>query len=473
MTAKQLAGKQQALRRALVEAAGRVGRHLANDQARASAAAYLEALLGGATRKNGWQLAEAAGLSTPYRFQHLLGRAVWEADAVRDDHLQEVLRSLGQRDAVLAIDETGFVKQGKKSVGVARQYCGASGKIDNCQVGVFLSWQTARGHALIERALYLPRDWAQDKERRRAAGVPGSVAFAPKPELARARVERARSAGARPAWVGAGAAYGSDSKLRFWREEREQPHVLATTSAQSVCVGFAQYRVKALARQAPADAWVRLSVGAGAKGPRRFDWAALPVNHPYDARRWGRWVLLRRSIARPAEITCYLAFGRGGHPGRRAGACSGAALGHRGGLCAGQGGSGPGPLRGALLGRVAPARHPGHGRPGALGHHPGAALRRAGGRPVAGGRGKKCRRHRRRGAADAGRLPSGPRAGPRRPRLVRVSVAEVRRFFRGLLRGAARTVADLLHWSNWRRKHQAAAKFFHYQARGELALLQL
>ena len=312
MTAKQLAGKQKRLRAALQETAGRVGRHLANDQARASAAAYLEALLGGATRKNGWQLAEAAGLATPYRFQHLLGRAAWEADAVRDEHLQSVLEGLGQRDAVLAIDETGFVKQGKKSVGVARQYCGASGKIDNCQVGVFLSWQTSKGHALIDRALYLPREWAADQERRRAAGVPGSVAFAPKPELARALVERALSAGARPAWVVADAVYGSDGKLRFWLEEREQPYVMAVTGAQTISVALRQYRVKALVGQAPADAWVRLAVGAGTKGPRRFDWTALPINHPYDPRRWQRWLLARRSVGKPTEITCYLAFARAG-----------------------------------------------------------------------------------------------------------------------------------------------------------------
>lgn len=314
MTAKQLAGKQKALRTALQEAAGRVGHHLANEAARASAAAYLEALLGGAARKNGWQLAEAAGLATPYRFQHLLGRAVWEADCVRDAHRAHVLEALGQGAAVLAIDETGFIKQGKKSVGVTRQYCGASGKIDNCQVGVFLSWQTAKGHALLDRALYLPKEWAADRERRQAAGVPEGVAFAPKPELARALVEGALEAGARPAWVVADAVYGADSKLRFFLEERQQPYVLATTSTQSVCVGFAQYRVKALAKEAPPDAWQRLSVGAGAKGPRRFDWTALPINHPYNPRRWQRWMLLRRSIAKPAEITFYLAFAPAGTP---------------------------------------------------------------------------------------------------------------------------------------------------------------
>ena len=312
MTAKQLAGKQKALRAALQEAAARVGRHLANEAGRASATAYLEALLGGATRKNGWQLAEAAGLATPYRFQHLLGRAVWEADAVRDAHRGHVLGALGQGEAVLAIDETGFVKQGKKSVGVTRQYCGASGKIDNCQVGVFLCWQTAKGHALIDRALYLPKAWASDRERRRAAGVPESVTFAPKPELARALLARVLDAGARPAWVVADAVYGSDGKLRFFLEEHEQPYVMAVTGAQTISVALTQYRVKALVRQAPADAWVRIEVGAGTKGPRRFDWAALPVNHPYDPRRWQRWLLVRRSLGKPTEITCYLAFARAG-----------------------------------------------------------------------------------------------------------------------------------------------------------------
>ena len=142
---------------------------------------------------------------------------------MRDDHCQDVLAGLGQEDAVLAIDESGVVKQGTKSAGVARQYCGASGKIDNCQIGVFLSWQTAKGHALIDRALYLPQEWTDDPARCRVAGIPEEVTFATKPELARRMVERALEAGARPAWVVADAVYGADSKLRFFLEERQQP----------------------------------------------------------------------------------------------------------------------------------------------------------------------------------------------------------------------------------------------------------
>ena len=168
MRADQFEKKERQLRAALAETTQRLGGHFANPAARATAGAYLQSLLGTVERKNSWQLAEAAGFDTPYRFQHLLGRGAWDADALRDEQLGVVLAGLGEEDAVLAIDETGFVKQGKKSVGVKRQYTGTSGKIDNCQIGVFLSWQTAKGHALIDRALYLPA--GMGRGRRASAG---------------------------------------------------------------------------------------------------------------------------------------------------------------------------------------------------------------------------------------------------------------------------------------------------------------
>jgi SRSO17 transposase len=297
------------LRAALEAAVARLAPHFPNPAARATAAAYLQSLLSTVERKNSWQLAEAAGLANPYPFQHLLGRAQWEAEAVRDAHRQEVLTGLGQEDAVLAIDETGFIKKGDQSAGVARQYCGASGKLDHCQVGVFLSWQTTQGHALIDRALYLPQEWTDDPARCAQAGIPEGVTFATKPELARRLVERTLDAGARPAWVVADAVYGADSKLRFFLEESDQPYVVAVASNQCVWVGLTQYRVKTLAAQVPAKAWRRLTVGAGAKGPRRFEWAALPINHPYDPRRWQRGVLFRRSCDDPEDLAFYLAFG--------------------------------------------------------------------------------------------------------------------------------------------------------------------
>jgi SRSO17 transposase len=312
VTLPQFERKQAQLRAALEAAVARLAPHFPNAAARATTAAYLQSLLSSVERKNSWQLAEAAGLANPYGFQHLLGRAQWDAEAVRDDHRQDVMAGLGQDDAVLAIDETGFIKKGDKSAGVARQYCGASGKIDNCQVGVFLSWQTAKGHALIDRALYLPQEWTDDPARCRAAGIPEDVPFATKPELARRLVERALKAGARPAWVVADCVYGADSKLRFFLEERQQPYVMAVSSNQSVWVELTQGRVKTLAAQVPAEAWRGVAVGAGAKGPRRFEWAAVPINHPYDPRRWQRWVLLRRSCDDPEDLAFYLAFGPAG-----------------------------------------------------------------------------------------------------------------------------------------------------------------
>ena len=174
---------------------------------------------------------------------------------------------------------------------------------------MFLSWQTPKGHALIDRALYLPQEWAEDKERRQAAGVPAAVEFVTKPVLARAMVARMLAAGARPAWVVADAVYGADYKLRSTLEEAEQPYVLAVTGQQCVWMGFGQRRVKAVKTQVPADAWSEISVAAGTKGPLVFDWAALTINHPHG-KEWQRFLLLRRSRSKAEEITAYLVFGR-------------------------------------------------------------------------------------------------------------------------------------------------------------------
>ena len=308
MRADQFERKERQLRAALEVTTRRLGKHFANPAARTTAGAYLQSLLSSVERKNSWQLAEVVGFDTPYRFQHLLGRGAWEADALRDEQLGVVLAGLGTEGAVLAIDETGFVKQGKKSVGVKRQYCGASGKVDNCQVGVFLSWQTAHGHALIDRALYLPEEWAEDQARRQAAGVPEDVEFATKPALARAMVARVLAAGARPAWVVADAVYGADYKLRNALEAAQQPYVLAVTGQQGVWMGFGQQRVKTVKTQVPANAWSEISIAAGTKGPRVFDWAALTINHPHG-KEWQRFLLLRRSRSKTEDITAYLVFG--------------------------------------------------------------------------------------------------------------------------------------------------------------------
>src|SRR5262245_26439421 len=214
--------------------AAALGPRFARAEPRQRALAYLTGVLSTAERKNGWHLAELAGEPTPDGMQRLLSTAHWDADAVRDDLVAYVLEHLADPQAVLVLDETGFVKKGTKSVGVAPQYCGTVGKIANCQVGVFLAYATRHGPALLDRELYLPKEWADDLGRRTEAGVPAKASCSPKPTLGRQLLERAFAAGVTASWVTADSIYGSDYKLRHYLEEREQPFVLAVQSTQRV-----------------------------------------------------------------------------------------------------------------------------------------------------------------------------------------------------------------------------------------------
>ena len=184
----------------------------------ARALAYLQGLLSPLERKNGWQLAAAAGDPSPYGVQHLLGRAQWDADAVRNDLCAYVVEHLGDKQAVLIVDETGLVKKGAQSVGVQRQYSGTAGRIENCQIGVFLVYASTKGRTFVDRALYLPQGWTQDKPRGQQAGVPDSVGFATKPMLAKHMIAHALGAGVPARWVTADSVYGNDGKLRGWLE---------------------------------------------------------------------------------------------------------------------------------------------------------------------------------------------------------------------------------------------------------------
>src|SRR5690242_1350695 len=200
----------------LTEVQQRIGPRFARAEQRQRVRRYLAGLLSPVERKNGWQLAEHAGEATPYGMQRLLAGAKWDADAVRDDLRAYVLEQLGDPRAVLVIDETGFLKQGTKSVGVNRQYSGTAGRIENCQIGVFLTYAAPEGHVLLDRELYLPREWADDPDRRQEAGVPEAVTFATKPQLARRMLERALAAGVPAAWVTGDSIYGGDRRLRVW-----------------------------------------------------------------------------------------------------------------------------------------------------------------------------------------------------------------------------------------------------------------
>lgn len=268
--------------------------------------AYLTGLLSNTERRNGWQLAELAGEATPDGMQRLLSTAHWDADAVRDDLMAYVLEQLADPAAVLVLDETGFVKKGTKSVGVAPQYCGTVGKIANCQIGVFLAQATRHGPVLLDRALYLPKEWADDSRRRTEAGVPAEAHCIPKPTLGKQLLERASAAGVRASWVTADSIYGSDYKLRHYLEEHEQPFVLAVQSTQRVGLSAKAEQVVA---SWPAEAWQRLSAGEGSQGPRWYDWAWMPMSWRLAPEGMAYYLLARRSLSRPDELAYYFVFG--------------------------------------------------------------------------------------------------------------------------------------------------------------------
>jgi SRSO17 transposase len=252
----------------LEEMAQRIGTRFSRSEPRQRAVAYLQGLLSPVERKNGWQLAEQAGDESPYGVQHLLGRAAWEADEVRDDLRAYVVQHLGDPEGVLIVDETGFLKKGEESVGVQRQYSGTAGRIENCQIGVFLAYHAPRGRAFLDRMLYLPRSWTEDPERCQAAGVPDTVRFATKLTLARQMIERAVEAGVPARWVTADSVYGSDSHFRHFLQERRIAYVLGITSDYPVRPYTARTLAQALAR----NAWKRRS----AEGPAPLRVGPIP-----------------------------------------------------------------------------------------------------------------------------------------------------------------------------------------------------
>ncbi len=240
----------------LKEVYTRIAYRFARSEPRQRVLAYLKGLLSNCTRKNGWQLAELMGELTPDGMQRLLSSAKWDADEVRDDLHSYVVEHLGDSSAIGVLDETGFLKQGKKSVGVKRQYSGTAGRVENCQIGVFLGYATSKGFAFLDREIYLPQEWANDQQRREEAGVPESVKFVTKPQLARVMLERARAAKVPLAWVTADTVYGNDRRLREFLEENEQAYVLAVACSQRVWIdgstGSVQVPVEQVIAELPA-----------------------------------------------------------------------------------------------------------------------------------------------------------------------------------------------------------------------------
>ena len=236
-------------------------------------------LLSELPHKNCWTIAEHAGDPNPDGMQHLLARAVWDEDKVRDDLRDYVVEHLGDPEAVLVVDESGDLKKGTTTVGVQRQSTGTAGRIENAQVAVYLLYATDAGHALIDRDLYLPQGWIDDPARCQAAGIPDQVGFATKPALATAMICRALDAGVPAGWVAGDEVYGANPRLRAELEARQIGYVLAVACDHRVRVGGDSQRADALLRQVPARAWQQLSCGTGAKGHRLYDWAFIRLDH--------------------------------------------------------------------------------------------------------------------------------------------------------------------------------------------------
>ena len=283
---------------------GRIAGRFARVEPRRRARAFVLGLLSGLRRKNCWTIAELAGDASPDGMHHLLAAARWDAGAVRDDVRGYVIEHLGSADAVLVVDETGDVKKGTASAGVQRQYSGTAGRVENCQVAVFLSYASAAGHALIDRELYLPRSWVADPARCAAAGIPDGTAFETKPRLARRMIGRALDAGTPAAWVTGDEVYGADPGLRADLERRRIGYVLAVAASCQVTTAAGPRQARTIAARLPRRAWQRCSAGEGAKGYRYYDWAWLAI----DPGRPGHRHLLIRRNRRTRELAFYRCY---------------------------------------------------------------------------------------------------------------------------------------------------------------------
>ena len=290
---------------------GRLCSVFLRSEARESCGAFIDGLLSGIERKTGWLMAEQAGLARPWRMQALLGRSQWDCERMRDIVFDYAIEALGDDSGVLVVDDTGFLKKGRHSVGVARQYSGTAGRVENCQVGVFAAYASRFGQTLVDRRLYLPEAWAKDEARRRAAHIPQDVAFATKPAMARAMLAGALDKGLPCAWVLADAAYGGDYQTRRMLEERRQPYVLAIRSNHTLRMltdqGLFKTDPKEMAEELADDAWKAHPAGEGAKGLRLYDWARIALPYVVDE-DYARYVLIRRSRSDPNALSYYLVF---------------------------------------------------------------------------------------------------------------------------------------------------------------------
>jgi SRSO17 transposase len=394
-----------------------------------NAGALMLGLVSDLGRKNCWTLAERAGHPNPDRLQHLLARAKWDAEEVVADLRGYVSDHLGDPDAVLVVDETGDVKKGTATVGVQRQYTGTAGRIENAQVAVYLAYAALAGHTLVDRRLYLPKDWCDDRERRAAAGVPDEVNFATKPALATQMITAALDGGMPAGWVAGDEVYGADPELRQRLQQRGIGYVLGIGANRTVITGVGAERVDVLTRSLPRHAWQHRSAGVGAKGDRWYSWALIDITDSDDGAAAGQHHLLVRRNDKTGELAYYRCYS-------------------------------PAPATLADYVRVAGWRWK-------------VEESFQTGKELAGLDEHQVRRwtswHRwvtlamlahaflvvttaaQRCADTAGTI------------LIALTVNEFRRLFNALLLRPLHAVADILAWSAWRRKHQAMARACHHR----------
>jgi SRSO17 transposase len=412
---------------AFARIASRFGRVEPRRQARA----FLLGLLSDVDTRSSWQLAEQAGHASPHGMQRLLGEAVWDADKVRDDLRQYVVDELGDPRGVLVLDDTGDVKKGNLSVGVQRQYTGTAGRIENAQVSVFLAYATDAGRALIDREMYVPKVWAEDRPRLQRAGVPDDVTFATKKALGRRMLARALDAGVPAAWVTADEAYGGDPILRRDLQARSVGYVLAVAKSHRVTLPIGVLRADQATARLHRRCWNRLSAGKGAKGQRDYDWALLRITPPADEAAGHHWLLVRRRIS-DGELAYYRCWS----PKRVTLAALVRVAGIRWSIeeCFQ-----------ASKGEVGLDQHQVRKWNSWYRYTTLAMLAHALLSVIA------AHERRRHAKADDG--------------LISLTVNEIRHLFSKLITNTVRTISYWLHWSTWRRRHQQRALTSHYRRR--------
>ena len=300
--------KNREIEREYNDLMNRLGKVFYSDPGFRMAQKYINGLLGTAERKNGWQLSEYLCEETPYAVQQFIYRGRFSADEIRDITRDYVGEKLCEEDGVLVVDETGFLKQGKKSCGVKRQYSGTAGRVENCQIGVFLSYASDKGYAAIDRRLYMPKEWVQDKDRCKEAGVPESVIFQTKPQMALEMIQDATEAGIPYMWVTGDCVYGDYRKIRLWLEDNQKCYVMSVSGKEYVWKGTKQVQIGSILKNLPKEGWFEASCGDGSKGARVYDWMTVEINQPVNE-EWKRCMLVRRSKTDPDKLRAYICFG--------------------------------------------------------------------------------------------------------------------------------------------------------------------